>query len=1013
MRKDSMSRLHTRGHRTSPPSSSVASDGTERRRLTRPRWIRTVASLACAAMLAFGSTPAIAGPDDGRRVATRAHIDSPKTFWENGGFSLKSEDHGASYPLDDVVAWVGKGWGTNDQNQYQFQVPDNPRLAFLGTPGDTWYMAPANPWGNHDPIWWGFGADTDIPVDTFRDGSFFLDLLSVDGPGRVEMLNYMPHEEGDAEDPMDVSRILSSSVDGRRSGRLTAGQHTHNQTLFSRPGRYELTYRAVARGTDGRTIESTPTTMRIQVGGQRPKTKPQPSTKERFDAAPDGDIGKTSYELSVAPRASKEKDGDENLSTISFDAGTDTEGTLTLYDQGYFLTDVDVHHGKAAWDELLGSQRSVLQGAFTPNDGSSPRWISPTLPYVPGESAKVTSSQGHGTWPTAEPDPANTPLPAERYTPESGDYTLQVEPAEASGFTKVTTRFRDPKIRGLVTGGIYKTPEARYPTSVFSDYIENGVAVAYYETDFLTPTSQFRMSVYPHPDIDAFKGTVTLEEPVTADLKVTRPGTLTIDAAGGSTEKPEPTPEPSPEPTPEPTPEPSPIPSPEPSATPTERPTSTPSQSPSPTEEPGPTPSTPTPTSPSASPEPTTPSTDGTQKCEDPGLARRLPLDNGHVDIVGKTSDGGLNIALKDETRQHSTTTVEREIDDVKFVVGENARHKRHGAGMMSHELDFLGPENSVFYGMPQTQQEGVLWPGYNTQDIDFGALTEDGVRLSIEPKRMPRGANFGLFTTDYIGRPSVLIDSTQQKHALRSTFSTHVHANWAFTKPGTYAFDVAYSATLKDGTPTSSKKQSLIVVVGEPETDDCASAPDDGHAHQEGTGAGTGGHDNSGRGRTQHDDAGREPPGRVGSPEGDVADKEPAVGQRNAPADGQGNAGQGADAKSGAVAEVGHREDHGFATSNAARGSSASNPVGPGTGAAQAQNFGSPARTVQSSGSGTNESSGRRPGTGTLAATGLRGQLISALALCAIAGGMALIAMTRYRRGKTSRNASAPTTEN
>jgi surface-anchored protein len=349
----------------------------------------------------------------------------------------------------------------------------------------------------------------------------------------------------------------------------------------------------------------------------------------------------------------------------------------------------------------------------------------------------------------------------------------------------------------------------------------------------------------------------------------------------------------------------------------------------------------------------------------------------------------------------------------VKFVVGENARHKRHGAGMMSHELDFLGPENSVFYGMPQTQQEGVLWPGYNTQDVDFGALTEDGVRLSIEPKRMPRGANFGLFTTDYIGRPSVLIDSTQQKHALRSTFATHVHANWAFTKPGTYAFDVAYSATLKDGTPISSKKQSLIVVVGEPETDDCASAPEEGHAHQEGTGAGAGEHDNSGRGRTQHDGSGREPTGRVGSPEGDVADKELANGQGNAPADGQGNAGQGADAKNGAVAEVGHREDHGFATSNAARGSSASNPVGPGTGAAQAQNFGSPARTVQSSGSGTNESSGRRPGTGTLAATGLRGQLISALALCAIAGGMALIAMTRYRRGKTSRNASAPTTEN
>lgn len=954
-----MSRLLTRGHRTSPPSSSVGSDGTEQRRLTLPRWIRTVASLACAAMLAFGTTPAIAGPDDGRRIATRAHVDSPKTFWENGGFSLKSEDHGESHPLDDVVAWVGKGWGTNNKNQYQFQVPDNPRLTFLGKPGDTWYMAPANPWGNHDPIWWGFGADTDIPVDTFRDESFFLDLLSVDGPGRVELLNYVPHEEDDPEDPMDVRRFLSSSVEGRRSGRLTAGQHTHNQTLFSRPGRYELTYRAVARGTDGRTIESTPTTMRIQVGGQQPTANPQPSTKERFDAAPDGDTGKSSYELSVAPRASTERDGDENLSTISFDAGTNTDGTLTLFDQGYFLTDVDVHHGKAAWDELLGSQRSALQGVFTPSDGSSPRWVSPTLPYVPGESAKVSSSQGHGTWPTTKPDPANTPLPTERYTPESGDYTLQVEPAEAPGFTKVTTRFHDPKIRGLVTGGIYKTPEARYPTSVFSDYIENGVAVAYYETDFLTPTSQFRMSVYPHPDIDAFKGTVRLEEPVTADLKVTRQGTLTIDNTGSSTESPEP----------------SPAPSPEPSARPSERATSTPSSSPSPSGEPGANPPTPAPTSPSAAPGPTRPGANGTQKCEDPDLARRLPLDDGHVDIVGKTADGGLNIALKDETRQHSTTTVERKLDDVKFMVGENARHKRHGAGMMSPELDFLGPENSVFYGMPQTQQEGVLWPGYNTQDIDFGTLNEDGVRLSIEPKRMPHEANFALFTTDYIGRPSVLIDSTQRKHALSSTFATHVHVNWAFTKPGTYAFDVAYSATLKDGTPISSKKQSLTVVVGEPDTNDCASAPAGGHSHQAGTGAGAGG----------------------------VVDREPAGGQPNA--------GPGADAKGGFVAEVGGRRgDQGFAAGNDAYGASASHPADPG--AAMTQTFGSSGRTVQPPGSGSSESSGRRPGTGALAATGSPGQWVPALALCAIAGGMTLIAATRYRRGKSSRNASDHTTE-
>ena len=53
-------------------------------------------------------------------------------------------------------------------------------------------MAPTLTWGNHDPIWAGLGASVKIPTEQFRDGVFATDILSVDGPGRMELFRYTP-----------------------------------------------------------------------------------------------------------------------------------------------------------------------------------------------------------------------------------------------------------------------------------------------------------------------------------------------------------------------------------------------------------------------------------------------------------------------------------------------------------------------------------------------------------------------------------------------------------------------------------------------------------------------------------------------------------------------------------------------------------------------------------------------------------------------------------------------------
>ena len=405
----------------------------------KPALRRAAAFLSAAALLALAgaapSIPAAAGPDDGKIVTTKGHVDAPKAYWDeqNGTFVLMNEANpyktGAdTYELDKTVNWVGKGYsGRDGKSQYTMTLGDSPSLAFLGEPGQTLYMAPHLTSGNQDPIWAGLGASAKVPTERFRDGVFATDILSVEGPGRMELFRYNPDDA-----PADVYRMLSSSSNGWHSWLLDKGSHTHNTTTFTRPGRYVVTYRTVARSTDGRIISSKPSKLVWQVGGMQPTlgdgTPTAVPTVDRYNAAPVGDLDAAKYVLSVAPHRldadpAKNKDADDKLSDITFTAANkNLKGTLTLYNNGYFLTDLPVVNGTATWSEMLGSEGSQLQAVFTPdtsdaNSAEASRWISHKLAYEPGKAESVYSDDGNGSWPEEIPDQANTVLSTEQYTP--------------------------------------------------------------------------------------------------------------------------------------------------------------------------------------------------------------------------------------------------------------------------------------------------------------------------------------------------------------------------------------------------------------------------------------------------------------------------------------------------------------------------------------------------------------------------------------------------------------------
>lgn len=701
---------------------------------------------------------ALAGPDDGKTIATQTHVDSPKTFWEGDNFVLKSEHNSTTTALDETVAWIGKGWAHGGHNQYQFTLPEDDSFNFIGKPGETYYTAPFNASDSHDPIWLGFGADAGLPVNDFRDEYASLDIVSVDGPGDFELFNY--HNS-----PTGLKRMLGTTPSSAHSAVLDAGTHTHNYTLFTKPGRYEVTYRTTARKKDGTLVASKPTTTSLQVGGMKPADKPTPSLQERYDAATNGDASTAGYKLDITPKSNPEKDGDKNLSTISFNAENKASGTLTLLIDGYFLTDLPVTDGQAKWDEFLGPQASKIQAVFTP-EGDAPRWISEPLAYAPQSQVSTDSTKSADKWNESHA-PRNL-APTEETVPSTPAFHTRIEPVDDS-VSKLVVDTADKNFSGFINGGLYEKGST-YATIDFEGAINNGHAEILIDDDGLYDGAKVKVTVAPHPTVKAESGSVVLTDKYKFGETYDADGKLGV-AEAPSDENPA-----------------------------------------NPTTSPG-------------TEETSLPATEGKnpEGTEGTVCSAKLSLDRGHIDIMAKRDGDHFDLRLKDETNIGANKMVMRRLDDVVIAVRDNAlakRPKEFGGA----EYDFMNPVGEKTYVLPQTQNRDIIWPGYNTENLDYSQFKDGKVHLNLQPKEMPEGATFGMWTTGGLGgKNQVLVDSNKDDFTIDTVFATHTHTNWAFSKPGIYKFDVTYTATTTDGKKVESEPQELLFTIGDEATNNCA----------------------------------------------------------------------------------------------------------------------------------------------------------------------------------------------
>jgi putative ABC transporter-associated repeat protein len=190
---------------------------------------------------------------------------------------------------------------------------------------------------------------------------------------------------------------------------------------------------------------------------------------------------------------------------------------------------------------------------------------------------------------------------------------------------------------------------------------------------------------------------------------------------------------------------------------------------------------------------------------EPTGTGRAVVAD-GHVDLGPRFVDGTWRLQIRDDTVR---PVVWRNLSDIVLHAVDPAAVTVPPDPAFS----FLGPAGSTVWLLPQTQQAGILWPGWNTQDPSVIGTVSRAATWRLHGVTGP--GKFVLFLTGNFGAPQILFDSAKtypQETGIE--VGSHVHGNWVFTASGTYLLDVEISASTTDGGMVTDR-QALRIFAG------------------------------------------------------------------------------------------------------------------------------------------------------------------------------------------------------
>ncbi|WP_369142864.1 choice-of-anchor M domain-containing protein [Streptomyces sp. R44] len=184
-------------------------------------------------------------------------------------------------------------------------------------------------------------------------------------------------------------------------------------------------------------------------------------------------------------------------------------------------------------------------------------------------------------------------------------------------------------------------------------------------------------------------------------------------------------------------------------------------------------------------------------------------LSTGHVDVLDVEYDGtGLALHVHDES---VTPGVEYAPADVVLRALPAAAYTVPTGTCYSH----LGTAGSTVYRLPQTQNADLLWPGISGEHLTAGVFRSDTVQVKLVSLSGP--GKLTVYKNGLCPRNNRSYDSGDATVANTRDIAAgeHDHANWVFTKAGSYTATFAVSGTLTNGTPVGPTSATYTFQVG------------------------------------------------------------------------------------------------------------------------------------------------------------------------------------------------------
>ena len=165
----------------------------------------------------------------------------------------------------------------------------------------------------------------------------------------------------------------------------------------------------------------------------------------------------------------------------------------------------------------------------------------------------------------------------------------------------------------------------------------------------------------------------------------------------------------------------------------------------------------------------------------------------GHVDLGPRLIDGQWRAGLRHDAESGA---VWRDPNQTVLRVSDAAIMTAPDSADYPFLADVAGKPVHV---IPQTQNPSVVWLGWNTQDPAVAATIDRGLTMRVGPVRGP-GRAWLFLQSGTFGKPLLLADSGAAPGDVWIDSGTHVHANWAFSQPGTYTATVTFLGTTTAG---------------------------------------------------------------------------------------------------------------------------------------------------------------------------------------------------------------------